>query len=76
MAEMGMHSVRYMRGYIRVAFWKRWACCPLYARLYLGGFLAEVGMLSSICEAIFGWLFGRGGHAIHYMQGYIRVTFW
>ena len=38
MAEMGMHSVRYMRGYIRVAFWQRWACCPLFARVSLGVF--------------------------------------
>ena len=32
--QMGMHSFRYMRGYIRVAFWKWWACCPQYLRLY------------------------------------------
>ena len=39
------------------------AFCPLYARIYLGGFLAEVGVLSAIYEAILGWLYGRGGHA-------------
>ena len=50
-----------MRGYILVAFWQRWACCPLYARLYLDGFLVEVGMLSSICEGILGWLFAEVG---------------
>ena len=26
MAEVDMHAVRNMRGYIRVALWQRWAC--------------------------------------------------